>query len=202
MVSNMSSASVRIGFIHLGDRLGDEPQALVGKDEDVAGGHARDLRADCRDGSNPFALRSRPASEFGLEAADGHCLASRPGWSPRPACWSSAGSAALAAPRCSRPSSALHRRAGAARAPAPRRGAAGAGATRREARMAELARLQAETTGRVQAMGEMLAGRQSRSRARAHERLDAVTHRLGQSMQHTTPADHRQSAEARTSGSR
>lgn len=55
-----------------------------------------------------------------------------------------------------------------------------------EMRMAELARTQSETAGRVQAMGEMLAGRQAELARVLNERLDAVTHRLGQSMQATT----------------
>src|SRR5690606_37067175 len=55
-----------------------------------------------------------------------------------------------------------------------------------EARMAELRRLQAETTGLVRAMGDMLASRQSQFEKTFSERLDAVTHRIGQSIQHTT----------------
>ena len=55
-----------------------------------------------------------------------------------------------------------------------------------EARMAELRRLQAETSGLVRAMGDMLANRQSQFEQAFSERLDAVTHRIGQSMQHTT----------------
>src|SRR5690606_29509416 len=55
-----------------------------------------------------------------------------------------------------------------------------------EARMAELRRLQAETTGLVRAMGDMLASRQSQFEKAFSERLDAVTHRIGQSIQHTT----------------
>ena len=56
-----------------------------------------------------------------------------------------------------------------------------------EARMAELRRLQAETTGRVQRDGRD-AGRPAIAirEAPRHDRLDAVTHRLGQSMQATT----------------
>ena len=52
--------------------------------------------------------------------------------------------------------------------------------------MAELRRLQAETTGRVRAMGDMLASRQSQFEKTFNERLDTVTHRIGQSIQHTT----------------
>jgi DNA recombination protein RmuC len=46
--------------------------------------------------------------------------------------------------------------------------------------------VQAETAIRVQAMGEMLAGRQAELGRAVNERLDAVTQRLGQSMQNTT----------------
>lgn len=55
-----------------------------------------------------------------------------------------------------------------------------------EARILELSRLQSETAGRIQAMGEMLAGRQSDLARVLNDRLDAVTTRLGQSMQNTT----------------
>ncbi len=55
-----------------------------------------------------------------------------------------------------------------------------------EARMAELQRLQGETTVHVQAMGDMLAGRQAELARHVNERLDAVTHRLGQSMHTST----------------
>jgi DNA recombination protein RmuC len=55
-----------------------------------------------------------------------------------------------------------------------------------EERMGELARIQAETAGRVLAMGEVLSGRQSELARAVSERLDAVTHRLGQSMQQQT----------------
>ncbi len=55
-----------------------------------------------------------------------------------------------------------------------------------EERMAELARIQADTAGRVHTMGEVLAGRQSELARAVSERLDAVTHRIGQSMQSTT----------------
>lgn len=50
-------------------------------------------------------------------------------------------------------------------------------------RMAELARLQVETSTRVQAMGDMLAGRQAELHRAVNERLDGVTHRLGQSLE-------------------
>ena len=52
-----------------------------------------------------------------------------------------------------------------------------------EARMAEIARIQADTAGRVHTMGEVLSGRQAELARAVSERLDAVTHRLGQSMQ-------------------
>ncbi|ARP98135.1 DNA recombination protein RmuC [Pseudorhodoplanes sinuspersici] len=55
-----------------------------------------------------------------------------------------------------------------------------------EARMAELRRMQAETSGLVRAMGDMLANRQSQFEKSFSERLDAVTHRVGQSVQHST----------------
>jgi DNA recombination protein RmuC len=55
-----------------------------------------------------------------------------------------------------------------------------------EARMSELRHLQAETSGLVRAMGDMLANRQSQFERAFSERLDAVTHRIGQSMQHTS----------------
>jgi DNA recombination protein RmuC len=56
--------------------------------------------------------------------------------------------------------------------------------------LAELARLQTEAAGRVQAMADMLAGRQADLARHVNERLDAVTQHLGTSMQtanrHTT----------------
>ncbi|HET9902470.1 MAG TPA: DNA recombination protein RmuC [Xanthobacteraceae bacterium] len=55
-----------------------------------------------------------------------------------------------------------------------------------DARIGELARIQAETAGRLQAVGEMLAGRQAELTAAVGERLDAVTTRLGQSLETTT----------------
>jgi DNA recombination protein RmuC len=62
------------------------------------------------------------------------------------------------------------------------------------AAVAEIARLQQEATVRLQAMGEMLASRQSELGRMVNERLDSVSHRLGQSMetnkQHTV--DHLQ----------
>ncbi len=55
-----------------------------------------------------------------------------------------------------------------------------------EERLAEMLRAQSETSGRMQAMGEALAGRQSEMARVMNERLDAVTHRVGQSMEHQT----------------
>jgi DNA recombination protein RmuC len=51
-----------------------------------------------------------------------------------------------------------------------------------EARVAEMVRVQADTAGRVHTMGETLSGRQAELARLVGERLDAVTHRLGQSM--------------------
>ena len=55
-----------------------------------------------------------------------------------------------------------------------------------EERLADMLRAQAETSGRVQAMGEALAGRQSDMARVMNDRLDAVTHRVGQSMEQQT----------------
>jgi DNA recombination protein RmuC len=59
-----------------------------------------------------------------------------------------------------------------------------------EARLSEMVRVQADTAGRVHMMGETLSGRQAELARLVGERLDAVTHRLGQSMsesgRHTT----------------
>jgi DNA recombination protein RmuC len=52
--------------------------------------------------------------------------------------------------------------------------------------LAQLMTLQAETAGRLQAMGEALGGRQAELARVLAERLDGVTHRLGQSMEATT----------------
>ncbi|MBV8753592.1 MAG: DNA recombination protein RmuC [Hyphomicrobiales bacterium] len=51
-----------------------------------------------------------------------------------------------------------------------------------ETRLAEMVRVQADTAGRVHMMGETLSGRQAELARLVGERLDAVTHRLGQSM--------------------
>jgi DNA recombination protein RmuC len=55
-----------------------------------------------------------------------------------------------------------------------------------EERLTDMLRAQAETSGRMQAMGEALAGRQSDMARAMTDRLDAVTHRVGQSMEHST----------------
>jgi DNA recombination protein RmuC len=55
-----------------------------------------------------------------------------------------------------------------------------------EERLADMLRAQAETSGRMQAMGEALAGRQSDMARVMNDRLDAVTHRVGQSMEQST----------------
>lgn len=55
-----------------------------------------------------------------------------------------------------------------------------------EERFTEMLRAQVETSGRMQAMGEALAGRQSEMARVLHDRLDAVTHRVGQSMEQST----------------
>jgi DNA recombination protein RmuC len=52
----------------------------------------------------------------------------------------------------------------------------------------ELARLQAETAVRIDAMREMLSGRQAELQRAVNERLDSVTHHLNQSM--TTTRQH------------
>src|SRR6516162_9441830 len=57
-----------------------------------------------------------------------------------------------------------------------------------EAAVAELVRLQAETAVRVEAMRDMLAGRQAELHRAVNERLDSVTHHLNQSM--TTTRQH------------
>src|SRR6202790_2772127 len=55
-----------------------------------------------------------------------------------------------------------------------------------EARLSEMLRAQSEATGRVDAMGQALAGRQAEMARAVNERLDSVTHRVGQSMEQTT----------------
>src|SRR5437762_5937398 len=55
-----------------------------------------------------------------------------------------------------------------------------------EQRLSEMLRAQSEATGRVDAMGQQLAGRQADMARAVNERLDSVTHRVGQSMEQTT----------------
>jgi DNA recombination protein RmuC len=55
-----------------------------------------------------------------------------------------------------------------------------------EERMAALTRIQAETAGSLNTMREVLSGRQAELARAMSERLDAVTHRVGQSMQAST----------------
>jgi len=55
-----------------------------------------------------------------------------------------------------------------------------------EGRIAELAHIQAETAGRLQALGEGLGGRQAELARVMAERLDAVSTRLGHSMDEAT----------------
>ena len=55
-----------------------------------------------------------------------------------------------------------------------------------EERLSEMLRAQSENSGRVDAMGHALAGRQAEMARAVNERLDSVTHRVGQSMEQTT----------------
>jgi len=55
-----------------------------------------------------------------------------------------------------------------------------------EERLSEMQRAQSEATGRVDAMGQALASRQAEMARAVSERLDSVTHRVGQSMEQTT----------------
>src|SRR5271170_6464701 len=55
-----------------------------------------------------------------------------------------------------------------------------------EDRLNEMLRAQSEATGRVDAMGQALAGRQAEMARAVSERLDSVGHRVGQSMEATT----------------
>ena len=55
-----------------------------------------------------------------------------------------------------------------------------------ELRLSDMLRAQSETSGRMQEMGNALAGRQSEMARAVSERLDAVHHRVGQSMEQTT----------------
>ncbi len=55
-----------------------------------------------------------------------------------------------------------------------------------ETRLNEVLRAQSEANGRVDAMAQALAGRQADMARAVNERLDSVTHRVGQSMEQTT----------------
>src|SRR6201994_4235435 len=55
-----------------------------------------------------------------------------------------------------------------------------------EERLSQVLHAQSEATGRVDAMGQALAGRQAEMARAVSERLDTVTHRVGQSMEQTT----------------
>ena len=55
-----------------------------------------------------------------------------------------------------------------------------------EERLSDMLRAQSESTGRVDAMAQALAGRQAEMARAVNERLDSVTHRVGQSMEATT----------------
>lgn len=55
-----------------------------------------------------------------------------------------------------------------------------------EQRLTEMLRAQAESAGRVDAMAQALAGRQADMARAVNERLDSVTHRVGQSMESST----------------
>jgi DNA recombination protein RmuC len=55
-----------------------------------------------------------------------------------------------------------------------------------EERLSEVLRAQSEAGGRADAMAQALAGRQAEMARAVNERLDSVTHRVGQSMEQTT----------------
>jgi len=55
-----------------------------------------------------------------------------------------------------------------------------------EERLSDILRAQSEQTGRADAMAQALAGRQAEMARAVNERLDSVTHRVGQSMEQTT----------------
>jgi DNA recombination protein RmuC len=55
-----------------------------------------------------------------------------------------------------------------------------------ETRLNEVLRAQSEANGRVDAMAQALTGRQADMARAVNERLDSVTHRVGQSMEQTT----------------
>ncbi|WP_394013149.1 DNA recombination protein RmuC [Roseixanthobacter pseudopolyaromaticivorans] len=67
---------------------------------------------------------------------------------------------------------------------------AAARALEMEARLRDLARIQAETSGRVQTMAEVLAQRQSELARAVSERLDSTSHRLGESFNTSARATH------------
>ncbi|MEP9352696.1 DNA recombination protein RmuC [Xanthobacter sp. KR7-65] len=74
-----------------------------------------------------------------------------------------------------------------------RAAAAAEEAVRREEmdrRLRDLARIQAETSGRVQSMTEVLAQRQSELARAVAERLDATSHRLGETLSTAARATH------------
>ncbi|UFZ02581.1 DNA recombination protein RmuC [Bradyrhizobium ontarionense] len=55
-----------------------------------------------------------------------------------------------------------------------------------EQRFGDMMRIQSEASGRVDAMAQLLAGRQVELARSVNERLDTVTHRVGQSMEQST----------------
>jgi DNA recombination protein RmuC len=55
-----------------------------------------------------------------------------------------------------------------------------------EQRLGEIMRVQSESSGRADAMAQVLAGRQAELARNVNERLDSVTHRVGQSMESST----------------
>lgn len=55
-----------------------------------------------------------------------------------------------------------------------------------EARLSAMLRAQSEAAGRMDAMTVVLTGRQAEMARAVNERLDSVTHRVGQSMEHAT----------------
>jgi DNA recombination protein RmuC len=55
-----------------------------------------------------------------------------------------------------------------------------------EGRLSDMLRAQSEASGRVDAMAQALAGRQAEMARAVNERLDSVTHRVGQSMEQST----------------
>jgi DNA recombination protein RmuC len=59
-----------------------------------------------------------------------------------------------------------------------------------EERIGELVRTQSETTGRLQSFAEVLGGRQAELARVVTERLDSVSHRLGEGMLNSTRATH------------